>query len=365
MKFGEIRAASRLHMAAGYAQPSVRPAPLQLSADQWDLYGARRPHLGPGCKAARAHGRSQPRIIRGPTKHLDTYRRVAPCRRRDLWRSPARQSTATQWWHNHVAEVTDISLPRRRLLFGNRGQAAPIWRRSSLQARVDPGQARTYSRLSQLMASMHQSISDTVARAAESDPDLAQRMEAATSGYLDNRAQSLAAGQSYGGTSAQAPGTQPYGAAGNLGASRQANGGFGNAAGRAGIPQTARSAAPESLVSFLTRQGGVYDDGGDLASMGAGKLRVGFLRKPPEGPIQGQGGLGGGGFGGFNSGNSRAGEPMQLDYAREKAIEAGYLPPGLDLTDFKAAIGEDLRGNRQYVPEDFGALSGAAWWRHG
>jgi hypothetical protein len=64
-----------------------------------------------------------------------------------------------------------------------------------------------------------------------------------------------------------------------------------------------------SLLTFLTRRGGIKDPGGDLAAMDARLQRVGLVR----------------------SANSPFGE--SLDYAREAAEEAGYLRPGSNTND--------------------------------
>jgi hypothetical protein len=93
--------------------------------------------------------------------------------------------------------------------------------------------------------------------------------------------------------------------------------------------QTDAAAAPppaaptgESLLSFLTRKGGVNDPGGDLAAMDAGKARVGLLRK--------------------NGG-------MTLDDARSAAEQAGYLQDGSDTNSLLDAIDAELRGQKQFA----------------
>ncbi len=85
-------------------------------------------------------------------------------------------------------------------------------------------------------------------------------------------------------------------------------------------------AAGDSLLTFLTKQGGVRDPGGDLAAMDAGKSRVGFLRK--------NGGL-------------------PLDEARSRAEQAGYLPAGSDTNTLLDAVDSELRGQKQFAnPSD-------------
>lgn len=78
---------------------------------------------------------------------------------------------------------------------------------------------------------------------------------------------------------------------------------------RAGVP---------TLLTFLIRKGGLRDQGGDLRAMDAHKRRVGLVRQ--------RGGL-------------------SLDYAREAAAEAGYLPAGSYVSDLLDAIARELRGH--------------------
>ena len=86
----------------------------------------------------------------------------------------------------------------------------------------------------------------------------------------------------------------------------------------------AQPVAPQgdSLLTFLTRKGGVNDPGGDLVAMDAGKARVGFLRK--------------------NGG-------MSLDDARDAAEQAGYLPEGSDTSTLLDAVDSELRGQKQFA----------------
>lgn len=76
-----------------------------------------------------------------------------------------------------------------------------------------------------------------------------------------------------------------------------------------------------SLLTFLIRKGGVRDTGGDLVAMDAHRRRIGLVRK--------RGGV-------------------SLDYAREAAAEAGYIPADSYESDLLAAIAEELRGRPVY-----------------
>lgn len=84
---------------------------------------------------------------------------------------------------------------------------------------------------------------------------------------------------------------------------------------RAGVP---------TLLTFLIRKGGLRDQGGDLRAMDAHKRRVGLVRK--------RGGL-------------------SLDYAREAAAEAGYLPADSYVSDLLDAVNAEIRGRPVYPHE--------------
>lgn len=115
-----------------------------------------------------------------------------------------------------------------------------------------------------------------------------------------------------------------------------------------------RERAPVSLLEFLARRGGVVDDGGDLAAMGADtwhRGRVGMprlLRAVDETP-EGQGALGG-----VGGGDGVRATTHDLDSSARAAWEAGYLP-GADRPDTNAllaAIDRELRGERAFTADD-------------
>ncbi len=83
-------------------------------------------------------------------------------------------------------------------------------------------------------------------------------------------------------------------------------------------------AGQPTLCTFLIRRGGLRDQCGDLRAMDAHKRRVGLVRK--------RGGL-------------------SLDYAREAAAEAGYLPADSYVSDLLDAIARELRGHAVYPYE--------------
>lgn len=88
---------------------------------------------------------------------------------------------------------------------------------------------------------------------------------------------------------------------------------------------------PVSLLEFLRREGGMRDEGGELAAFDLGRRRPGLV--------------------------SKKGRP--LDYARERAAEAGYIPPEATLNDFVDAVRREAGGAAVYRAEDLGAV--AAW----
>ena len=80
------------------------------------------------------------------------------------------------------------------------------------------------------------------------------------------------------------------------------------------IPQTARNIKPQSLQDWLISRGGVQDEGGEFVAGDLDKIhhRAGGRLVNPKG--------------------------MEQDYAREAAIEEGFLKQGADINDFKDAV---------------------------
>jgi len=74
-----------------------------------------------------------------------------------------------------------------------------------------------------------------------------------------------------------------------------------------------------SLIEFIRSKGGLKDSGGELKSRDAGK---GIVRK----------------------------NGMELDRAREAAVESGYLPEDATISDFLDALDAELRGKPRYSP---------------
>ncbi|MXV35874.1 MULTISPECIES: hypothetical protein [unclassified Saccharibacter] len=87
-------------------------------------------------------------------------------------------------------------------------------------------------------------------------------------------------------------------------------------------PARSNQAASPSLFTFLTKHGGVRDEGGELKANDLHKQRVGLVRR--------NGGL-------------------PLDRARELAEEAGYLKPGADINDLLNAMTEEGHGRKAYA----------------
>lgn len=91
---------------------------------------------------------------------------------------------------------------------------------------------------------------------------------------------------------------------------------------------TQRRMLGRSLNEFLSANGGVYDAGGDLASMGLDQWHKG---RPGVRKLLAD----------SNGSNG-------LDYALTRAIEGGYLREDATVDDLTAAMGEELRGRPTY-----------------
>lgn len=91
---------------------------------------------------------------------------------------------------------------------------------------------------------------------------------------------------------------------------------------------TQRRMLGRSLNEFLSANGGVYDAGGDLASMGLDQWHRG---RPGVRKL-------------LSDNNGSNG----LDYALTRAIEGGYLRADATVDDLTAAMGEELRGRPTY-----------------
>lgn len=100
------------------------------------------------------------------------------------------------------------------------------------------------------------------------------------------------------------------------------------------VPPLTRAARPESLLTFLIRRGGLKPHG-DLSAMNAE-----LYHHRAGGRLVTKGGL-------------------SLDYGREAAVEAGFLPQNADINDFLTAINDELAGRRIYRPEDM--TEAVAW----
>jgi hypothetical protein len=101
-------------------------------------------------------------------------------------------------------------------------------------------------------------------------------------------------------------------------------------------PKEAPVRRPVNLAEFLARRGGIArDPGGDLAAMDLHKQFV-----PGAGMLVRKKG-------------------MQLDYAREAAEEAGYLPEGSTTADLLDALDRNRRGHHVFSHHDTGNV--VAW----
>lgn len=204
------------------------------------------------------------------------------------------------------------------------------------EIRNDPrygAESQPFRRMAQLMEAVNQSIEEAAGRAAQSDYSTGAVGERA----IDRLAKTDdAATGTVGHPSADVaepvPGRGVAGAAGEArtgAAPKEPAGGLGGAPGDGVVaPAPPVGRAPASLLRFLIEEKGGLADHGDLRAMNAEKYHLG-----------------------------RAGRLIQkdgqsLDYAREAAVEAGYLPQGADINDFLNAVGDELAGRKVYRPED-------------
>ena len=227
-----------------------------------------------------------------------------------------------------VQKFSEVGALRQRI-----GDAMATERRAN-------GQSQTYRYLTMLRSA----LDDTLAGAANS-VGADRGASAIIAGHdatnpalaISNRSASDGAGSQvsfghYGPSGAaavseRAGNAMPGGSVGGL-----AGGNRGVAAGTADalIPQTARNLKPQSLHDWLISKGGVQDEGGEFRSQDLDKVhhRAGGRLVNPRG--------------------------MEQDYAREAAIEEGFLPQHATINDFKDAV-----TSRQpvYRPEDTAAAN--------
>lgn len=97
---------------------------------------------------------------------------------------------------------------------------------------------------------------------------------------------------------------------------------------------------PLSLSAFVKKRGGVWKGDPNLADLGEDiRRRPGMVKR--ERLIRSSAGNNGGG--------------LELDYLREAAAEAGYLPDGATVSDLIDALRNDMAGRRVYTQADMAA----------
>lgn len=101
---------------------------------------------------------------------------------------------------------------------------------------------------------------------------------------------------------------------------------------RNGAP-TQRALKGQSLLEFLSDNGGVTDTGGELAAMGAGAFN-----RPSQGGRSGRRPVV----------RAEGGNAFGSDYAAQRAVEAGYLPEGADGNALFNAMREEIAGRPIY-----------------
>lgn len=97
---------------------------------------------------------------------------------------------------------------------------------------------------------------------------------------------------------------------------------------------------PLTLSSFVKKRGGVWTGDPNFADLGEDiRRRPGMAKKAKQ--VRSSAGNNGGG--------------LELDYLREAAVEAGYLPDGATITDLIDALRADMSGRRVYSQADMAA----------
>ncbi|MCB8878282.1 hypothetical protein [Acidisoma silvae] len=214
----------------------------------------------------------------------------------------------------------------------------------AISRELEHGRTPGYARLSRFKAVLDHAIDSAVERHAQREAlavaegrmrpgdTMAARLQEKNDGWAAGTANS-SGGQGQDSRSAFTEPSRSRGADGlsGLGGTGSSSGRRpGNAGGNPGLAAGSANQRPgPSLLAFLTQRGGVTDPGGDLAAMDAGPQRVGLLRR-----------TGG----------------QSLDYAREAAVEAGYLRPGASTNDLLEAIRSELAGRKVYPPEQQAGL---------
>jgi hypothetical protein len=182
--------------------------------------------------------------------------------------------------------------------------------------------SRPMRRLGILKNAVDESIARAVDEQVSRNPDLAGRVQSEIQQYgeVTGRSPGRANPADSGGVASGLPGASGAPGAGNAGR--------GNAAGGDAIPPLAANGrvgrAPETLVDFLISRGGVRDQGGDLAAQG-----LDTVHHRAAGRLINRRGL-------------------TLDYAREAAVQEGFLPPNADINDLRNALGEHASGRPTY-----------------
>lgn len=224
-----------------------------------------------------------------------------------------------------------------RDLLGNTAEAMREIRRDP---KYGP-ESKPYKRMSALMGAIHDAMSDAAGRAAEAEAaggvvpeggiidqfDGIDRSATGTApeGSAAGRGNPILPGSDAAG-SADSNGALGAGGANRAGAERA--GGPGTGPGDRGVATSPRTPVallrrPQNLLEFLTERGGIQPDS-DLQAMGAGEYhhRAG--------------------------GRLLSAKGAEPDYAREAAVEEGFLPANADINDLKNRIAEGLAGNHTY-----------------
>lgn len=102
----------------------------------------------------------------------------------------------------------------------------------------------------------------------------------------------------------------------------------------------AQTNKPKSLLQFIKENGGIYDEGGELASRDLGNQKAFLVRKTPT--------------------DLRTGNKITFDDVALRAWENGYFPHLSErptINDLLDSIDQELKGNKIYSENDLGLIS--------
>lgn len=198
------------------------------------------------------------------------------------------------------------------------------------------GETPALRRMQMLRSAMDDAIENAAENAAQRNPDLFGRLAADYDEVGLRVGDEAAAGRDAETRSVVVPGGSSVTSSGSFGTAGQTARGSRSAARNQGIQEPPR---PKDLIKFLIDLGGIKDASGELRAQDFHKVGPGY-------------------FGRLSRKNG-----MELDYAREAAVEAGYLHRDADINDLLNALRRNQQGNPVFIESDPAAIEWRAWDR--